>query len=120
VHLDRVVRCPSTLPSGVAWVPQRVEPPTKKRRVQARETDDTYVIDRLLSHARVEDDSCWRLRVRWAAYGLDDDTWEPTCELPENLVRRYEKRKGLAEGLLTSPEPPVIEQRPSLYAHGTK
>jgi Chromo (CHRromatin Organisation MOdifier) domain len=120
VHLDRVVRCPSTLPSGVAWVPQRVEPPTTKRRVQARETDDTYVIDRLLSHARAEDDSCWLLRVRWAAYGPDDDTWEPACELSENLVRRYEKRKGLEEGLLTSPEPPVIEQRPFTYAHGTK
>jgi hypothetical protein len=31
VHLDRVVRCPTTLPSGVAWVTQRVNPPVTKR-----------------------------------------------------------------------------------------
>jgi hypothetical protein len=27
LHLDRVVRCPATLPSGVSWNPQRKEPP---------------------------------------------------------------------------------------------
>jgi Chromo (CHRromatin Organisation MOdifier) domain len=78
------------------------------------------VIDRLLSHARADDDSCWLLRVRWASYGPDEDTWEPAFELPEALVRRYEKRKGLADGLLTRPEPPVIEQRPFVYEHGIK
>ena len=116
VHLDRVVRCPTSLPSGVSWVPQRKEPPVTKRRIQTRETDDTYVIERLLSHARAEDDSCWLLRVRWAAYGSDDDTWEPARELPEEMVRRYERRKGLVVGLLTSPEPPVVERRPLFYA----
>jgi hypothetical protein len=75
VHLDRVVRCPSDLPSGVAGVPHRIDPPETKRVPRAREEDDTYVIDRLISHARDEEDSCWLLRVRWAAYGPDDDTW---------------------------------------------
>jgi hypothetical protein len=112
------VRCPSTLPSGVAWVPQRVTPLTTKRRVQMRETDDTYVIDRLLSHARADDDSCWLLRVRWAAYGPDDDTWEPATELPKDLVLRYERRKKLSDGLLTRAEPPVIYQRPFAYENG--
>jgi hypothetical protein len=120
VHLDRVVRCPTNLPSGVAWVPQRVNPPVTKRRQQTRETDDTYVIYRLLSHGRAEDDSCWLLSVRWAAYGADDDTWEPACELPESMVRRYEKHKGLPDGLLTRPGPPVIEQIPFTYSHGIK
>jgi hypothetical protein len=36
------------------------------------------------------------------------------------MVRRYEKRKGLPDGLLTRPEPPVVELRPFTYAHGIK
>jgi hypothetical protein len=68
----------------------------KLRVPRAREEDDTYVIDRLISHARYEEDSCWLLRVRWAACGPDDDTWEPALELPEELVRKYERRKSLS------------------------
>jgi hypothetical protein len=78
------------------------------------------VIDRLISHARDEEDSCWLLRVRWAAYGPDDDTWEPALELPEGLVRKYERRKKLPSLLLTSAEPPVIDRRPFLYVNGIK
>jgi hypothetical protein len=120
VHLDRVVRCPSDLPSGVAWVPHRIDPPKTKRVPRACEEEDTYVIDRLISHARDEKDSCWLLRVRWAAYGPDDDTWKPAHELPEELVRKYERRKSLSPELLTSAEPPVIEWRPIIYEHGIK
>ena len=86
----------------------------------AREADDSYVIDRLVSHARAEYGSCWLLRVRLDAYGADDDTWEPAAGLPADLVRRYERRKKLSEGLLTGPEPPVIEERPLIYEHGIK
>jgi hypothetical protein len=43
------------------------EPQVTKRRQQTRETDDTFVVDQLFSHGRAEDDSCWLLRVRWAA-----------------------------------------------------
>jgi hypothetical protein len=67
LHLDRVVRCPTTLPSGVSWNPQLKEPPKSKRMTIGREDDDTYVIDRLVTHARDEKDSCWLIRVRWAA-----------------------------------------------------
>ena len=115
VHLDRVVRCPTDLPSGVSWVPHRVDPPKTKKIARQREDADMYVIDRLISHARADDDSCWLVRVRWAAYGSDDDTWEPAMELPEELVRRYERRKKLPNGLLTRPEPPVIDRRPLFY-----
>ena len=120
LHLDRVVRCPTTLPSGVSWTPQRKEPPKSKRVTIGREDDDTYVIDRLVTHARDEEDSCWLIRVRWAAYSADDDTWEPAKELPEDLVRRYERRKKLPDGLLTREEPPVIDQRPFAYQNSLK
>jgi hypothetical protein len=77
-----------------------------------READDTYVIDRFISHARDEKDSCWLIRVRWAAYSAYEDTREPAKDFPEDMVRRYERRRKLPEGLLTRPEPPIIEQRP--------
>jgi hypothetical protein len=117
LHLDRDVRCPTTLPSGVSWTPQRVEPPKSKRATIEREADDTYVIDMFITHARDDEDSCWLIRVRWEAYSADDDTWEPATELQENMVWRYERRKKLPEGLLTHLEPPVIEQRPLAYQH---
>jgi hypothetical protein len=53
----------------------------------------------LLTHARDEEDSCWLIRVLWAAYSADDDTWEPATELPEDMARRYERRKKLPDGL---------------------
>jgi hypothetical protein len=81
---------------------------------------NTYVINRLISHARDEEDSCWLLRVRWETYGPDDDKWEPALEFPEELVRNYERLKSLSPVLLTSAEPPVLERRPIIYEHGIK
>ena len=95
-------------------------PPKSKRATVEREADDTYVIERFITHARDDEDACWLIRVRWAAYSADEDTWEPATELPEDMVRRYERRKKLPEGLLTRAEPPVIEQRPFVYENGLK
>jgi hypothetical protein len=81
---------------------------------------NAYVINRLISHARDEEDSCWLLRVHWETYGPDDDKWEPALELPEELVRNYERLKSLSPGFLTSAEPPVLERRPIIYEHGIK
>jgi hypothetical protein len=50
----------------------------------------------------------------------DDDTWEPATEIPEDMVRRYERRKKLPDGLLTRAEPPVIDQRPFAYQNSLK
>jgi transposase InsO family protein len=100
LHLDRVMRCPTDLPSGVEWAPPR-EVPVERRRKET-EVDDEYVIDRLISHGRAEDDSEWLVRVRWAGFSSSEDTWEPACNLPAELVRKYEKRKRLQPGLLCS------------------
>jgi hypothetical protein len=97
-----------------------MEPPKSKRVTIGREDDDTYVIDRFLTHARDEEDSCWLIRVRWAAYSADDDTWEPATELPEDMFRRYERRKKLPDGFLTRAEPPVIDQSPFAYQNSLR
>jgi Chromo (CHRromatin Organisation MOdifier) domain len=96
------------------------KPPKSKHVKISREEDDTYVIDRLVAHARDEEDSCWLIRVRWAPYSADDDTWEPAKELPEDMVRRYERRKKFPDGLLTWAEPSVIDQRPFSYENSLK
>jgi transposase InsO family protein len=101
LHLDRVMRCPTDLPSGVEWAPRKEVPVTIRR--PAAEKDDEYVIDHLVSHALTEDERSWLIRVRWAGFSSSDDTWEPARDLPVGMVRRYERRKKLADGVLTGP-----------------
>jgi hypothetical protein len=60
-----------------------------------------YVVERLLSHARADDDQGWLIRVRWAGFGSDGDTWEPAENLPRNMLERYERRKKLERGTLS-------------------
>jgi hypothetical protein len=99
LHLDRVIRCPVDLPTGIEWAPV-VTRASEKLPVAKQETE--YVIDRLISHARDENDREWIIRVRWAGFSAEEDTWEPVRNLPANMVRRYEKRKKLAEMSLSS------------------
>jgi hypothetical protein len=98
LHLDRVSRCPTDLPSGVEWATPPEPPRTARKKIV--EKDDVYVIDRLIAHARAQDESSWLVKVRWAAFGPEDDTWEPAHSLPEDLLARYERRKKLPAGLL--------------------
>jgi hypothetical protein len=102
------MRCPTDLPSGVAWAPRKEIPKSASRR--AVEPDDEFVIDRFVSHARAEDDSEWLIRVRWAGFSAADDSWERARELPTELVGRYERRKKLQAGLLTRSEEPGHEK----------
>jgi hypothetical protein len=106
LHLDRVIPCPVDLPPGVDWAPKPITPLAQPR--PPRESDDEYVIERFVSHARAADDSCWLIRVRWASYGADADTWEPSTELPEHVVRKYERKKRLSPRILTRVEAPAI------------
>jgi hypothetical protein len=57
VHLDRVIRCPMDLPSGVEWAPQSAKSALSQPRPPT-EADDQFVIERLISHARASDDTC--------------------------------------------------------------
>jgi hypothetical protein len=91
LHLDRVMRCPTDLPSGVEWTPRKEVPTTDSR--PPTDPDDEYVIDHLVSHAPTEDEQGLLVRVRWAGFYLGEDTWEPVTALPEHMVARYERRK---------------------------
>ena len=101
------MKCPVDLPSGVEWAPVREGP--KPKRPPPVDSEVEFVIDRFMSHARDERDKEWLIRVRWAGFSADDDTWEPAGGLPEELVRKYERRKKLPPGLLTQSGRPVIE-----------
>jgi hypothetical protein len=108
LHLDRVIRCPTDLPSGVAWAPRKEVPKSVCRR--AVEPDDEFVIDRFVSHDRADDDYEWLIRVRSAGFSAADDSWEPARELPAELVGRYERRKKLQAGLLTRSKEQRLEK----------
>jgi Chromo (CHRromatin Organisation MOdifier) domain len=93
LHWDRVIRAPSAknLPPGVEWVP--VVP--RRRTTPEPSLEETeYVIERLLDHGQDEDGRTI-LKVRWAGFKPADDTWEPIQNLPEELVRRYAKRRKI-------------------------
>jgi hypothetical protein len=62
IHLDRVMKCPVDLPSGVEWAAAREKPISKPR--QSFKTDTDFVIDRFVSHTRDEGDNEWLVRVR--------------------------------------------------------
>jgi transposase InsO family protein len=96
-HLDRVIRAPmSDLPPGVELVPQTTSSSLRGTTGPPAEnlSSNEYVIDRLISHERAEDDS-WLIRVRWAGFDSSEDTWEPVENLPPKLVERYEKRRKI-------------------------
>jgi transposase InsO family protein len=99
VHLDRVIRCPMDLTLGIQFT--RPEP-VKDILLQADQSDVEYVIDLLVAHALDEDGTGYLMRVRWAGYDQGSDAWEPAIHLPGTLLRRYERRKRLKPGILTS------------------
>jgi hypothetical protein len=100
LHLDRVLRCPVDLPSGVKWALTR-EQPHVRNRLPSPEEDAEFVIDRLISHARDDRDNFWVVRVRWAKYFPDDDTWEPASGIPVDMLRKYEQKRKLLPDILS-------------------
>jgi hypothetical protein len=99
VHLDRVIRCPMDLPPGIQFSRPA---PSKEIRMPAEQSDVDFVIDRLVTHVLDEDGTGYLMRVRWAGYDQGSDTWESAAYLPANILRRYERRKRLRPGFLTS------------------
>jgi transposase InsO family protein len=77
---------PRDLPEGVILTPQAV--PT------VPDEGTKYVIDRIVSHGRSENDEVI-MRVRWSGYSDADDTWERVDDLPREIVEAYARRKKL-------------------------
>ena len=51
-----------------------------------------FAVDQLLAHRRVSSGSTrTRLEylVRWAGYGPEDDSWEPSCNVEGSLKQDY-------------------------------
>jgi hypothetical protein len=69
---------PRDFPEGVILTPQAV--PT------VPDEGTEYVIDRIVSHGRSENDEVimW---VRWSGYSDADDTWERVEDLPREIVK---------------------------------
>ena len=100
LHVDRVFLCPSPkdLPPGVE-VKEPKDPPKNKREGKNNDKDkEEYIVDRLVSHARVEDGR-WVIRVRWAGYTSAGDPWEPPSCLPRDMVEKCQNRKKVSLNL---------------------
>jgi hypothetical protein len=91
----------------------------KERQISVKYDEAEHVIDRFLSHAKADDDSCWLIRVRWAGFDAEGDTWEPAEDVPEAMLRTYERRKNLAPCTLlvgkSQSARPVLVRQPELY-----
>ena len=46
----------------------------------------TYVVDEILRH-RKDTHGSFKFQVKW--YGYNETTWEPRCNIPEELISRY-------------------------------
>jgi transposase InsO family protein len=53
-----------------------------------------FVIERLISHGK-NDEGKWIVRVRWAGYRSDEDTWQDPRLLPRNNLTKYERKRGI-------------------------
>jgi hypothetical protein len=85
-----------------APMPRDLPPEFRLGRPGPEEEEDEaieYVIERLVSHG-IDEEGNVIVRVRWAGYGSEKDTWEMASNLPAELLRRYERRKKLAPGAL--------------------
>jgi Chromo (CHRromatin Organisation MOdifier) domain len=75
--------------------------PKHRTSVENELTDIEYVIDRLVSHAVNDNGNGYMMRVRWAGYDRNADTWEPVDALPASMLRAYERRKKMVPGELS-------------------
>jgi Chromo (CHRromatin Organisation MOdifier) domain len=53
-----------------------------------------FVVERIVSH-RKDEHGIMYLKIRWFGYGPDADTWEQLRHVPQEMTRRYVKRKKL-------------------------
>ncbi|KAG7096494.1 hypothetical protein E1B28_003924 [Marasmius oreades] len=51
-----------------------------------REEEEVFQVEVILA-ARVNDECDWEYLIRWAGYGEEDDTWEPTKNIAKNCQR---------------------------------
>jgi len=75
--------------------------------VNSADEDPTWEIDRLLA-IRHDADNGIVAKVRWAAYGRGDDSWEPISGLPKHLVIRLAKQKKFTLPDDAYPTTPVV------------
>jgi Chromo (CHRromatin Organisation MOdifier) domain len=73
-------------------IPPRNQRPKKTVRFTLPEPEPEaereYVVERIVD-AQSDDVGQPLYRVRWMGYSPEEDTWEPTGNLPSHFIRRY-------------------------------
>jgi hypothetical protein len=100
VPADRVRKCesPRDIPTGMQFLDPPSENTKSNMEFNEYESDmddlSEYLIDRIVSHRRAEDGQI-RLRIRWFWYDSSQDPWEPVVSIPDEILRRYVRRRHL-------------------------
>ena len=76
----------------------RHEATTEQHDIFKNTEGPTYVVDEILSH-RKDPHGSLEFRVKW--YGYNETTWEPRCNIPEELVSRYFTKQARTPRALT-------------------
>ena len=76
---------------------RNADPQGSRRAAQRHSTQEQRrcEIEKLVG-AGLDDDGQELYRVRWVGYPPSADTWEPTNNLPRELVRAYKRRHDLS------------------------
>jgi Chromo (CHRromatin Organisation MOdifier) domain len=82
---------PDVLPSEDEVSSQPLEPDIEAPRDPG---DEEYVVERQVGLRR-EADGSESSKVRWFGYYREEDTWEPSANLPSYMVQKYRRRVGL-------------------------
>jgi Chromo (CHRromatin Organisation MOdifier) domain len=77
-----------------AIVPPEMKASSKEVVEEGLEEMDEFVVERIISH-RKDEYGIMYLKIRWFVYGPESDSWEPVLHIPQEMDRRYAKRKKL-------------------------
>jgi hypothetical protein len=77
-----------------AIVPPEMKASSKEVVEEGLEEMDEFVVERIISH-RKDEYGIMYLKISWFVYGPESDSWEPVLHIPQEMDRRYAKRKKL-------------------------
>ena len=89
---NHIVRCPDD---------ELVPPEEDQAHTHHDPQEQEFVIERLLGHRQKDNETY--VRVRWAGFSREDDTWELVRNIPREFVERYARKKRIQVSHLLSP-----------------
>lgn len=87
---------PADLTQSTAFVDMLRE--TEKETNMREETEDEYVIERVIDRRVDKTGRAYEYRVRWEGYEAEDDTWEPHATVVGPRLTEFEQQSTKKDG----------------------